>query len=636
MQRLKRATVATAAVAITLGCGETSNPGSSGSTGSGGSNSAASSGAMSTTGSGGASSSASGSGSGGAGTGGGMTGGGQSGPTWVDDGVQTTATKLDVLIIIDNSISMAHKQALFVESMDTLFERIANPLCVDDAGSPVAAQPPDATAACSEGAREFTPIADLHVGVITTSLGGHGGDVCGPTGSSFNPTQDDRAHLLPTVRAGLTSFEERGFLQYGTDSGGVVNVAQVLTDVASHVEAAGSEGCGYESSLEAAYRFLADPDPYESISVVNSQVQITGTDQELLDQRAAFLRPDSAVLVVMLTDENDCSLIDGGLGWAAATLALGSAPFRMPPATSSCAADPNDPCCRSCNVPEGTPPAGCQPLGEDPECAVTMLDQSEDSVNLRCFEQKRRFGLDLLYPVSRYVDGLSATQVTDRNGALVDSPLYAGGRHPSLVSFAVVGGVPWQDVAVDPSDTEALEYMSPEALADANRFAVIAGNPGEYVPPTDPFMQESIGPRSGTNPITGDPIVPETSMDPNESPINGHEKVNAGLNDLQYACTFALPDPVTCIAGEPCDCFIEEAAENRPVCNPPGGGAPADIQYGAGVYPSLRVLDLVRGLGRRGVVTSACTRNSTNTSRDDYAYRPNFRAVVRRLGQMLE
>ena len=37
----------------------------------------------------------------------------------------------------------------------------------------------------------------------------------------------------------------------------------------------------------------------------------------------------------------------------------------------------------------------------------------------RCWQQKRRFGIDFLYPVDRYVDALTKTTVADREGNLV-------------------------------------------------------------------------------------------------------------------------------------------------------------------------------------------------------------------------
>lgn len=38
-------------------------------------------------------------------------------------------------------------------------------------------------------------------------------------------------------------------------------------------------------------------------------------DEALLEQRAAFLRDDSLVLIVMLTDENDCSTVASNDTW---------------------------------------------------------------------------------------------------------------------------------------------------------------------------------------------------------------------------------------------------------------------------------------------------------------------------------
>ena len=92
----------------------------------------------------------------------------------------------------------------------------------------------------------------------------------------------------------------------------------------------GEQGCGWEASLESWYRFLVDPVPYQSLSRVvcrgststmsNCVQPSTGPDSRillddtLLAQRAAFLRDDSLVAIIMLTDENDCSIIDAGKG----------------------------------------------------------------------------------------------------------------------------------------------------------------------------------------------------------------------------------------------------------------------------------------------------------------------------------
>ncbi|HEY3236196.1 MAG TPA: hypothetical protein VGJ84_15875 [Polyangiaceae bacterium] len=61
------------------------------------------------------------------------------------------------------------------------------------------------------------------------------------------------------------------------------------------------------------------------------------------------------------------------------------------------------------------PNPGCPPIAQDPECQKTSYTFDDDPLNLRCWDQKRRFGLDLLYPVSRYVEGLSSTTLKVKN-----------------------------------------------------------------------------------------------------------------------------------------------------------------------------------------------------------------------------
>jgi hypothetical protein len=85
-------------------------------------------------------------------------------------------------------------------------------------------------------------------------------------------------------------------------------------------------------------------------------------------------------------------------------------------------------------------------------------------LNLRCWDQKRRFGFDSLHPIDRYTRGLTAPTVTNRAGDEVPNPLFSGTgaarRNPSLVSVAAIVGVPWQDLAKDPADATALSYMT--------------------------------------------------------------------------------------------------------------------------------------------------------------------------------
>jgi hypothetical protein len=391
---------------------------------------------------------------------------------------------------------------------------------------------------------------DMHIGVISSSLGGHGADLCSPaSGAQFDPSQNDRAHLIPTVRGSLSSYDGQGFLKWDKNAiaspAGESDASALTNALRSHILAVGEIGCGFEAQLEATYRFLVDPEPPQDVVQLNGSAVRQGVDTVVLDQRAAFLRPDSAVLIVILSEEDDCSTFDGGIGWISmqGTGSNGSQ-FALPKGTSACTTNPNDACCRSCNVVEQNPPAGCQPTTADPACQNPYHDDMNDQLQLRCWEQKRRFGVDFLYSVERYVEAFSSTTIQNREGIAVPNPLLAG-RDPSLISIASIVGVPWQDLAKNPGDAQNLDYMTAAELRANDRWTVILGDPANHVPPSDPFMRASVEPRSGQNPITGDPIEAPTSTASNA--INGNDfGTSSYAAELQYTCIYPLDSPREC------------------------------------------------------------------------------------------
>src|SRR5207253_1801051 len=145
----------------------------------------------------------------------------------------------------------------------------------------------------------------------------------------------------------------------------------------------------------------------------------------------------------------------------------------------------------SCVETQANP--GCAALSQDSECRKgTMLGSTDDDLNLRCFNQRQRFGFSLLYPTERYVSGFGYGQVLDRAGQLVQNPLFHHGgvdRDRSLFTLAVIGGVPWQDLASTASlSSDTLDYLTADELTAKGRWPVILGNPENYVDPSDPFM----------------------------------------------------------------------------------------------------------------------------------------------------
>ena len=128
--------------------------------------------------------------------------------------VQSSVDKIDLLFMIDNSPAMADKQVLLGQAVPQLVGRLVNPICVD-ANGVSGNTPPDPDAACDAGfERELRAIKDIHIGVVTSSLGGHGAAICTPAAVGWNPTQDDKGHLLGLTRSGLTSYNSEGFLAW--------------------------------------------------------------------------------------------------------------------------------------------------------------------------------------------------------------------------------------------------------------------------------------------------------------------------------------------------------------------------------------------------------------------------------------
>jgi hypothetical protein len=566
---------------------------------------------------------------------------------------QGRATKIDLLLMIDNSSSMADKQALLASAVPDLIGRFVDPGCVDPSSHVlVGRRNPDGT--CTQGEPDFEPVGDMHIGIISSSLGGHGSTgVCDqPDQRKTFPHNDDRGHLLTRgpMDAAVGIMGGTPFLNWNPTMGGYADPSSLGTPFASMVTGVGQHGCGYEASLESIYRFLIDPDPYDSIVINRSvgglgQAVLTGTDMTLLATRAAFLRPDSVVVVVMITDENDCSVIDGGQNFYVIVPPSGSpAKSILTHGTSACISNPNDPCCFSClehNIPDDPPPNGCSAPANDPECAKGQWLKTEDPENLRCFAQKQRYGIDFLYPVKRYIDGFSSAQIFDRHGSMVKNPLFsdlkcngiacAPERDKRNIVLAGIVGVPWQDLANDPVDLSK-GYKTAAQIRQENLWSKILGEPqpsdnSRPVLPTDPHMVESVPPRPG---------LPGPGSALGADPINGHEwdtsKDSPANRDLQYACVFRLPQGSerTCTDSTDCDCANPTggmvADMQNPLCQ--GASGYSTTQIAAKAYPGIRELQVLRGLNDQAVVTSICPSNVTDQARADYGYRPALSAIM--------
>ncbi|HSO35675.1 MAG TPA: hypothetical protein VLT33_24270 [Labilithrix sp.] len=601
------------------------------------------------------------------------------------------ADKVDLLFMIDNSASMGDKQAILADAVPSLLTGLVRPPCVDpQTGAPRAngAQAdPDGNRAngwnCPPGTEPLIrPVTDMHIGIISSSLGTMGGDVCPDTGRT-----NDRAHLLNLVKGGGTAAETApaGFLSwYPTTEDNldtarhptpptppIKDLAQLASSFQNLVTGVDQTGCGFEAQLESVYRFLVQPDPWVKVSLDAANQADLGApsevDYELLQQRADFLREDSVVAVITLTDEDDSSadpLSVGGQGWAfMANQFPGSKVFRAdgktttaPRATSICATDPGSPDCTSCalgascNVAE----AACQRLRADPECQKNggFYGPAEDQLNVRFHRMKERFGIDPQFPIQRYVDGFTKSKVPDRSaehpskprdnpslgrdigayqgGGTCTNPLFAtslprhageelcnlprSSRNPGLIFFAVIGGVPNSLLHFRPGDADG------SRLTDDDWNTILGRDPGAFnFEGIDPHMIATTLPRPGIpspSDVRGDNGSPT-------DPVGRDWKT--GADDLQYACTFDLPVPRQCTAQDPsCDCA---GPSNPPLC-----GATAGKQIKAKAYPTSRELMVVRGLGDQGVASSLCPITlSGDKQSPEYGYNPAVASIIDRV-----
>ncbi|MEM6790878.1 MAG: hypothetical protein AAF928_10740 [Myxococcota bacterium] len=534
------------------------------------------------------------------------------------------AEELDVLLVVDNGFTGGPAQQTLSATVPYMVDRLVNPRCVNGRGQ-IVDNPGGPDAPCAVGRRDFASQTDVRLAVISSSIGGHGADTCSPADPDFAPSQDDGAGLLSRDADGgvVATYDGRGFLAWDPDArqsppgeSGQANFAASIRDV---VDGTGTEGCRYPAPLEAAYRFLVDPEPPVAVRVVDGQARREGVDTSLLEQRASFLRPDSAVLVVFVSDRDDCSIRDEGTFFFAAQARRNGEVFRLPPPRAECEIDPNDPCCRSC----GEAQAGCP---ADPRCDEgSALSAAEDPLALRCFEQKRRFGVDFNYPIERYLEGFRSLEIADATGQLVTNPLFAAGRRFERVAVAALTGVPWPDVAIAPNDLS--RGLQPATETPWERL--LPQDDGS--PPTDPLMVGSRGPRTGANPVTGDALAPPQAP-PLANPTNGHE--HALVDAIQFSCIYPLPTPQNCAGGR-CECGVAALRDTNPVCQDPDLGSYDELQRFGRATPAPRLLTLIRDLGPQGVLGTLCAGPEPNPAAADFGFKPSVDALLRAIRRQL-
>lgn len=180
---------------------------------------------------------------------------------------QADNEKLDLLFVIDNSSSTAEQQAVLADQAVILLRELTDP-----------------------PASIFPAIDDIHVGVVSTDMGSGGYRVM----TCENPEAGDDGVLQNRGRlewcdevfsADACDREECPWLDHQGDE---PDGSLPLWDEFACIATLGTSGCGFEQPLEASYRALVE------------QTR-PGRPNE------GFLRPDSLLAIIYVTEEDDCS-----------------------------------------------------------------------------------------------------------------------------------------------------------------------------------------------------------------------------------------------------------------------------------------------------------------------------------------
>ena len=192
---------------------------------------------------------------------------------------QTGTTKVDILFVVDNSNSMQEEQSVLSDQIVLMAQELINPT--------------------DRGPETPPSVEDLHIGIVTTDMGTHGYTImtCNNPMNGDNGVLQARGRLegcQPSYSAPDCSRAECPWLTHSIDwpDNGSDPANPPIWDDFGCIATLGTGGCGFEQQLEA------------SLVAVSAQAE-PGRPNE------GFLRDDSLIAVVYVTDEDDCSTANG-------------------------------------------------------------------------------------------------------------------------------------------------------------------------------------------------------------------------------------------------------------------------------------------------------------------------------------
>ncbi|MDQ3032855.1 MAG: hypothetical protein M3Y87_10590, partial [Myxococcota bacterium] len=198
------------------------------------------------------------------------------------------ADQVDLLFMIDNSGSMTEEQASLTAELPDLVRVLAS----GDRRL--------------DGVQDFQPVRSLHIGVITSDMGVGGHDVPTCDGGTFGAMFGDDGVLLTRGRTAIPGCIATypSIFQFERDRDDPLTFA---TDVAC-VANAGVGGCGFEQQLEAVLKAISPSTPQAWTVPGYVPPVFFGSSSGHADRsNMGFVRENSALAIILVTDEEDCS-----------------------------------------------------------------------------------------------------------------------------------------------------------------------------------------------------------------------------------------------------------------------------------------------------------------------------------------
>ena len=213
--------------------------------------------------------------------------------------LEEVASATDALFVVDNSGSMRQEQAALREQFPRLIAAL--------------------TSGVTSSGERFPAVDDLHLGVVSTDMGlaGIANNFPGCNTQKHINGGDDGVLQHPGSALAGCHVSYPPFLSYTASDD---NANQLATDFAC-IAALGSIGCGFEQQLEAGLKALwpknyrdregniypPEMNPILFLSTTDEGRYGHGDTPNERGGNGGFLRRDSVLAIVIVTDEEDCS-----------------------------------------------------------------------------------------------------------------------------------------------------------------------------------------------------------------------------------------------------------------------------------------------------------------------------------------